>query len=150
MCMYSRMRNNQIIKTPIIHITTFAIQTEELLSWPRINIGKSFLSNSIKIREIKHKCATYICHENIHIRNNSNSYRHRRTIRNPYTIGLEGKIRGEAAIRSMETNKISELIKTIDRVRSGQVNIRDIDRRDISSIKELMTAYGVPYWSYWW
>ena len=73
------------------------------------------------------------------------SYRHRRTIRNPYTIGLEGKIRGEAAIRSMETNKISELIKTIDRVRSGQVNIRDIDRRDISSIKELMTAYGVPY-----
>ena len=66
-------------------------------------------------------------------------YRH---IRSPW-ISIEGKIRGEAAIRSMPTSKISNLLRAIDRLREGRVNIRDLDRRDINSINKLLESYGV-------
>ena len=56
---------------------------------------------------------------------------------------MESKIRGEAAIRSMKTSEITELIKSMDLLREGRVNIRDLDRRDIQSINVLMTAYGL-------
>ena len=69
-------------------------------------------------------------------------YRH---IRSPW-IGIDGKIRGEAAIRSMPTSKISNLLRSIDRLREGRVNIRDLDRRDINSINKLLESYGVHQW----
>ena len=56
---------------------------------------------------------------------------------------MESKIRGEAAIRSMKTSEITELIKSMDLLREGRVNIRDLDRRDINSINKLLAAYGM-------
>ena len=38
------------------------------------------------------------------------------------------------------------MLRVIDRLREGRVNIRDLDRRDINSINKLLESYGVTQW----
>ena len=56
---------------------------------------------------------------------------------------LQGEINGESAIRSMPTTRISKLIRVIDQVRDGRLNMRDLDRKDAISIKNLMASFGM-------
>ena len=50
--------------------------------------------------------------------------------------------RGEAAIKSLSTDQIAQLVKDIDQVTLGKINIRDIKRDDATKINTLMKAFG--------
>ena len=55
----------------------------------------------------------------------------------------DNAIRGQSKIHALRTSQITHLLKVIDQVREGQVNIRDLDRRDMNSINSLMKSYGM-------
>merc|ERR1712086_773570 len=61
---------------------------------------------------------------------------------NPHP-SLQGEINGEAALRSLPSSRISKLVRVIDQLRAGRLNIRDLDRQDANSIKNLMASYGM-------
>lgn len=55
----------------------------------------------------------------------------------------DNAIRGQSKIHALPTSQITHLLKVIDQVREGQVNIRDLDRRDMNSINGLMKSFGM-------
>ena len=58
-------------------------------------------------------------------------------------MSVENELRGEAAIHALPSSKISELIRVIDKVREGRMNMRDVSRKTADSINRLMSAYGM-------
>ena len=55
----------------------------------------------------------------------------------------DNAIRGQSKIHALPTSQITHLLKVIDQVREGRVNIRDLDRRDMNSINGLMKSFGM-------
>ena len=56
---------------------------------------------------------------------------------------MEGRLRGVATIKALPTSQIDKLLRVINKVGEGRINLRDVDRRDMDSIRNLMAAYGM-------